>query len=743
MMKAETIKKCLRVFFFSALGFMEPLALADETSPFLFSEVLSMESWEEKHARGVQNFLFPFKSNLKYHSVPHEFYDYLYAEDYSSLDLDLIAYEFRTLETFDLSNHLLFAQNEVSQSIADLMISSLNAGQYYFVENLIRFHGRSMLWSEDLVSWIIYQSIEWNQPNLVAALESTLEDRFWQDHPFLGLLVSITYLPNHQLDENHLAVFSNFKPFNSSEKVILSGIFYAKGYLYLARTALEELGSLTEIDPDLAYCAAQLCEQLNLVNEGLVLIDEARDKQPDSPMLDKAWLLLAAASGKTREVMTALELEEHVPEEWLRTLFTAAADYRHDVLALKLVQWLNRDYGNVQNQHYLAQAYLLNLNPILTINLIEKMGDKKSLAGDLHLQALTKASDKYLTYRPKLREEIFHHLSHYPTSPKEQRELAYRLLEYGYREEASILLMDLAYSLPSSHADVQTLLTLWGDPSSSSFQWVFNKAKRAQDSEREFWLNYLQEYHQYAMLAALFSWEDLSHPYIADLYIKTLQHLEDYAELSQVVSYLGEREESLERLKKIGELAKCLDCNETVERIYYRAYQKSPHDKEVLKELGYVSAALGKYGNAEYLANLYYALEPSGEPHFNYHYARVLEKNNKLKRAEALYKSLLQQLMADSNKDTQLRLLQARLHRRFKQAPKAIEIYSQLIKEQPDNLKIRAEFAWVLMDLQYYQDANQILSTTIEKDTKQLHQFKSIKEFEKAREKLIAELNKT
>ena len=624
--------------------------------------------------------------------------------------VDILVEEKKLEEAFELERKRYLAGHTARNIIENLLSLALETKQYLFAERLIRVHGPILHISEPLAIGIIQKSIELNKPGLAKALELSLGPAYLKEHPFIAFILPIATKPKSDQDEEFIGAFDNFKSFDNTEKAILAQLFYTKGYLALSQRVLKSIDTLAGIDLDLLYYTALLYEQLNLVNRGLELVESERSWQKDSVMLEKAWLLLSAAAGKTAEVLQGLGKYKTFNEDDLITIFFAASDYHHYELTLKLAQMINLRFPSLKNQKYLAEAYILNHKPLLALDIIEKLRAAKINVSDIYITALAEASKKYPAYRPKLREAVLEMLAKRPVSKKDERDFGYLLLEYGFKRDAAIIFLELAGSLPFKNADVQSLLAIWGEkPPLEGIAWIYNRAKKSQGSEKGAWLKYLVDVKQPQAVLTLVSWDELHYTKIADAYLEALLQLKDDITIGKVIAGIFHWENNVKRLKELGKIAKDVEQNKIAEQVYSKAYQIQPNDKDIIRQLGLITSALGKFKASKAFIEAYYCFEPWGDYLINYYYGQILKFKNKERQADQVFKLALCQLAFETKKDIYTRMTEAQLLYLTKNYDEAITLYTKLLDSEPSNLSLRADFGNMLLDLQHYQSAQAIL----------------------------------
>lgn len=669
-------------------------------------------------------------------------------EKMEDFDIFLWAYEHRVLEDVNMVQQQHLAREKVSAVLEDILYSSLQNQHPATIEVFLNHHAPAFKLSEPLARLIIFKSLESHAPGLVRTLALHLDDAYLREHSFIGILLALAVLPKNPMDRHFMEVFSNFEPFAPEEKLSLAGVLYQKGHLDLSRRALKEIETLVNLEGEQWYYAAQLYAQLTLVNEGLSLIEKEKTilDSIDHENFEKAWLLLATAAGKAKDVLATLSNHDKWQEDSLREFLMTAMDYRQKFLALKIAQILHENFPSNQNLVHLAQAHYLNQNPLLAIDLLERLDDKSPLLEGNYLKAIKMASEKHPAYRQKLRDVILHQLATHPIAQEEQRNLAYLLLEDGYREEAANVLQDLCLPHPFNHPDVQTLLHLWGNPTPTNIQWIFDKAKKSPSDEKKQWINHLRELEQYDSIIALISWDELGEQYLADAYLDALLELRAAEDLTHVISYLALDEKNPERLMDLGLWAFQMDNHLLAEKIYYQAYLQNPQNPEVLKNLCYVNIALGHYKSAEAFAKLHDSLESEEDPEYNYHYAKVLKFNNQLLESQRLFTKILTQLKTQKNKDIRHRKLEAKLYFELENDEAAMRLYHQLLQENPQDLSLRAELAHLYMDHQNIYQAKKLLSAASNlenKSSSRLQQYKALRDYDHAKARLHKSLDQS
>lgn len=621
--------------------------------------------------------------------------------------VEILVDEKKFEEAFELEKKRFLAGRASQNVIENLLNLSLESGHSDFAEKVLKEHGFSIFIPKSLAIQIIEKSIQTNNPGLAEALEQSLGTQDIKNYPFVKFILPLAL--GNIIDETQFSILK-IKNFDNWEKSILAELFFLKGYQELAKETLLWIDSLGSLEPDRLYLTIQLFEQLKMLDQAKLLVNKERSWKKDSFILEKAWILLSAASGNIQEVLSGIE-KYHFDEMDLKEFFYAASDYQQKVLALKIAQIISQRYPGLENQKYLAEAYLLNHHPLEALKIIEMLQLAHYNIFELYLSALMEASKKFPDYRAKLRDVILTHLTHDPSNKKEEREYGYVLIEYGFKDDAAIIFRDLAFNLPFKNEDVQALLNIWGEhPSKSALDWIFGRAKESHGNEKGLWLDYLVQVKQPMAVLSLVTWPELQFMKIADAYLSALIEIKDEQLVSQVIAYLLPRVNNVKRLKELGRIARDFEQNRLAERVFYKAYDIQPNDSETLKQLGLVSYILGKYKMAKRFFKNYYSFVPWGDYEVNYNYGQILNFKKKPKRAKQYFKLALCQLnMEKKQQDIYIRATRAQLLYQLHDYDRAIATYSEILAEDPGNLSLRADFGNMLLDLGHYRYAQTIL----------------------------------
>ncbi len=292
----------------------------------------------------------------------------------------------------------------------------------------------------------------------------------------------------------------------------------------------------------------------------------------------------------------------------------------------------------------------------------------------------------------------------------ERREIAFRMLEYGYKRAAERAFFKLARNAPPDSPDTSQLLYLWGPrPEPSAIDWLEERARSASGAAKAAWLNHLVNAGAADRAIAVIE-ERSKEPTgpILDAYFNALLAAHDRNRLASVIESKVSDWDHPERVRRLARLALQEDLMPTARLAYIKLLKVKPDDLEALVWLGRLDFYNSRYaasnrhlgrivalGKADYESNLYYG--------------DLKRRENDLPAAKVYYQRALDQIEGLSTKSSRSEIVRAHLLNRLGRMDESMTLFEDLLQRRPNDTHLRTEYVNLLLDSGNYERAEQNL----------------------------------
>jgi lipopolysaccharide biosynthesis regulator YciM/Flp pilus assembly protein TadD len=421
--------------------------------------------------------------------------------------------------------------------------------------------------------------------------------------------------------------------------------------------------------------------------------------------LDRVYLLLATAAGRTDEVRQKIGSRSY-SNQFLTDLYFVALDHNQPNISLIAANRLFKQQPDRQSLIYRTRAQLLNKRL------------KGALPGLRKLVRIDQAEWEftYLDTLEKLgkKEEWLQYLnesaSHENITAERKREIAFLFLEKGFRTEAETLFMDLAADAEPRSEAVKQLVYLWGvRPRPYAVLWLTDRMKTAPAHQKTGWLRLLNEIGQEKEVIRYL--ENPNHRIsnsMKDLYLEILINQGEIDKLETVLKAEVNQARQPKRLKLLAKIGQQNNLPDIVKMAYEKALPLATSDMEALNEYGKILYYQGNVSKAERLLKRF--LDAGGIDYTtSFIYAEIQWGKRRRRLARTHYASSLELMdLRIINRDSD-RPLQAKILYRLDQKEKSRQIYRELVKQDPSDQNLRAEYIDLLMDMDRTDEAEKVL----------------------------------
>lgn len=304
------------------------------------------------------------------------------------------------------------------------------------------------------------------------------------------------------------------------------------------------------------------------------------------------------------------------------------------------------------------------------------------------------------------------------TSPDLKRQIAFTLLNQGYKQDATTLFYELANRPDAAKADADQLLYLWGPRlSSEQAQWVANKALSSKGEQYNYWVQRLVTQTGAEDLVAFVSAnpESLHDSRIARRYVQSLASLKklDAAHSEHARDILNSGNETL--LREFARTASGQSNTKPAREAYEQIASHSPQDPEALKGAGLIAFGQADYkASDQYLTAYLNSRGPSAKVDADtylayFDKAEIARKNGKAEDAKTFYQGCINSVLAAPGRTTDMESKALQSMILSGNVENGIASFRELVAKHPENASLRADFAASLIEVKRYDEARQVL----------------------------------
>ncbi len=463
----------------------------------------------------------------------------LFAEAIRVLDI-LPDYQQSTDLVFNTRLSVLLGWNKLKQAYAlmkkrfedgllsDYFINALLQLALEYKDNqtiyqVLEFGSLSSILESMLVRAIEY-AITHQLNDFIQVLVMRLEDVYFKEHPLVAFILGLQSQPPSPEEEEMLYFAPKTYEWTDNQKSILARFYSYRGYRALARQLVAEIQSLEEIEDNELHSLAGLYMDLKMIPRGLELAEYQRAQQRKwTSEMEKFWVLLTAADGRTQEVLDWLARQRVIDFPLLVDTYQAALDYKQAFLAITLANFLIQHDPSVKHKVFLANAFIINEQEEAALKILEDLYLKGEPVTDDYISALAAVNKRTGLYGDKIRHLILRKLNTQSLSDEKRRQFAYILADTGSILDAEDIFLALAAQKPYDDPDVQALLALWGDkPTATALAWIEQHLREAHGKEKAKWIKHLVDINYPQLALANVQESELQDKFVEQAYVDAL-----------------------------------------------------------------------------------------------------------------------------------------------------------------------------------------------------------------------------
>ncbi len=406
------------------------------------------------------------------------------------------------------------------------------------------------------------------------------------------------------------------------------------------------------------------------------------------------------------------------PAEWLGALVTAAADARRIEAAVPvLLDVARRDDLPPAIRREATYALLERTPPAVHLPALRRAA--ADFGGEWN-DALEAALE-----RAGRRDELVALLVRRSVDPKTgdeaRRQLAFRLLDLGEKMRALDIFERLAAGRPTANPDVRQVLFLMGPrPDARQLDWIEAQARAMPTpADRLGWARVLLDSGAPQRAAHVLA-ADAATPGRAGgpaTVAAAEAHLlagsaDDRIAFGRLVESRIAREGDPDMALKLGELASAGNRPALASLAYARLLLLHPARRAAQRQVGFPAFSDGDFERARSILLRYLAGAPAAGPsdwEAHYYLGESLYRLKDRLAARTEHERALAAIEGLRPPPFAARAVQAYLYHRLGRSEEAVTLYERLLREQPRNRDLRADYAGVLLELGRTAPARRVL----------------------------------
>ncbi|MCP4754700.1 MAG: tetratricopeptide repeat protein [Proteobacteria bacterium] len=494
------------------------------------------------------------------------------------------------------------------------------------------------------------------------------------------------------------------------QRIGLAGIYSKRGRSASAGRILDPILSLNTVNDLDLFEIATLYMDLDRAEEGLKLFQDQRGRLKQEEKLQKERLehlilLLTLGSGQSDEIIRWLQRRASIDIALLTDLYYTAAKYGSSEVMIEAAQRMVARKTDNETLANLIEALIRGRRYEKALPYLRKFAETKNskwvVAYSDVLEKLGRKNEWLELWKSQAKRK--------DSSKEKQREVAFLLLEKGYRKEAETVFLALALKGGADSQDLDQLFYLWGArPRPKALAWLEKRLRAAPEREKIAWLKRLMTVGQEERIVEYLERRDLAeNPRLMNIYLEILI-TKDLDRFKTVVAREIAREQRAKRLKKLAGLSLQADQTSSAELAYRKILKRFPKDLEAINELGKLAYYGGDIDTAE---SLFSTFLKTGRPDYltAFLYAELLWQKKQYGESKRFYKRSRELTSLLVTRTAGVGRMESKILFRLDRKKKALSHYRALLARNPDDSSLRAEFATLLMEMGRDAEASRVL----------------------------------
>ncbi len=301
------------------------------------------------------------------------------------------------------------------------------------------------------------------------------------------------------------------------------------------------------------------------------------------------------------------------------------------------------------------------------------------------------------------------------TRPETKRNIAFTLLERGYRDDALALFGELAENQGPTGPDVRQLIYLWGPRvDDSQANWLYNRsATAASEQEKNEWLKLIADYtgDDAVVQIAESKPESLQQADMLTRYLAVKSASGDNATIAATFAPIVENSNDPNLLRQVARYTRDTGNSELSIRAYNKLRTLEPQDEESLREVGIIAQNNADYSEAKtYLGNYLQARQNSSKPDPDaykayFTYAELMRREKETEESRKYYKATIDLINAENVRTADMESKYAQSLVGMGQKKQGYASFQQAMTKHPADDILRADYASTLIENKDYKTA--------------------------------------
>lgn len=553
-----------------------------------------------------------------------------------------------------------------------------------------------------------------------------VEPKFLEDYPVLAAELSLRAGVSQEVLQHWLQRGKEMA-LEPEWRVRLATLLLHLGRLAEGGDLLRALARETTIPAAVFRELAGYYIQTRDIKGGIAFFDQLRLGQKNDA-IDEAWMVLLVSSGDHQgECLAWLAGRAVLSDAFLSDLANRALDTGQVRLAHKVVERLGSDDGEaVSGEGRVGKERLARV--LLRARL--DWADGKLLAAVQRLRPWHPVldADGQRLYedvviaawhdKQPVRSEVLAIVRRHLGVPGREGDVErYRLygmlaIEVGEKGLGVKSLRDAAAQASPDSPEMKQLLYVLGPrPEKTDLDWLLGRARGSGDRELPAWVELLTgigQANQALSIAEPKRSPPGQNPSLADALVRAYRLTKNIEKMVEIVNEEWSATSSIPRLHALASLAEESDLSKVTEKIYQKVLKGDANDEKALKRLGYMAFYAGEWERAVgHLERYVSRYDDNYEPYF--FLAEVYRSLGMLEKAKPYYLKALAKIDKMDQPQLSIRVARTRMTGRVGRWAEALKGYAGLLREQPGDVRLKADYVELLLARGMTQEADQVL----------------------------------
>jgi len=293
-----------------------------------------------------------------------------------------------------------------------------------------------------------------------------------------------------------------------------------------------------------------------------------------------------------------------------------------------------------------------------------------------------------------------------------RRQYGMLAIEAGEKGMGIKAFLDAAAEAPPDSQEVAQLMYILGPrPEKTALDWLEGRANKANERDLAGWVEILVSVgaaRQAVFLAGPRLSDPGKNPALVDAFLRALSWIGDEKRMEEILEKEMQATQSVARLQELAQLAEEKNLPKIAGRIYQKILKEDFNDEKALKRLGYMAFYAGEWENVVgYLGRYLARHDDTYEPFF--YLAEVYRSLGMVEKAKPFYLKALAKVEKIQDPPFSVRVAWTRMYQRVGRWPEALKGYEKLMREQPDDSRLKADYVELLLARGMSREAENVL----------------------------------